>query len=151
MTDRHEWIGRPSELYEVLRNVHGRSKGWPKAPNKLSGRLKRLATFLRATGIDVEIGWSKNKGREVVIRRLSESKQSTVECVGIAESKEPGGFSSHGLSHGTEFSHDMDGLSHGTPKTPWDGNSNGHKDFHGPHGSHDTLHTTDGEAEELEL
>jgi hypothetical protein len=118
MTDREEWLGTPSELHEALKEHISentqKSKVWPKAPNKLSGRLKRAAAFLRAIGIHVELGWGKNKGREVVLRWVAQGRESTVGTVGTVESKETQGFSSHGTSHGTEFSHGAEGPSHDT-------------------------------------
>jgi hypothetical protein len=172
MADRYIWTGKPSELYEELEkrvpDATKRSKAWPKAANKLSGRLKRAATFLRAIGIDVELGgWSKTKGREIVIRRVTESRETTVGTGGTVGSEEPCGFSSHDTKNGTvgtdgptvgtqeprgRTSHDTDGLSHGNEKEPWDGKGNNHDGFHDTHGSHDTLHIPqDGEIEELEL
>ena len=143
MTDRYIWTGKPSELYEELEkrvpDATKRSKAWPKASNKLSGRLKRAATFLRAIGIDVELGgWSKTKGREIVIRRVIQSRKTTVGTDGpTVGTQEPLGRTSH----------DTDGLSHGTGKEPWDGKGNNHEGFHDTHSSHDTLHTPDGEME----
>ncbi len=170
MGDKTTWSGKPSELYEELEkrvpDNTKHSKAWPKAANKLSGRLKRAATFLRAIGIDVELGgWSKTKGREIVIRRVIQSMQTTAGTGGTVEDEEPCGFSSHdtktgtvgtdGLTVGTQESqgrpsHDTDSLSHGTEKEPWDGKGNNHEGIHDSHGGHDTLHTFDG-VEELEL
>jgi hypothetical protein len=159
MADKTTWTGKPSELYEELEkrvlDATKRSKAWPKAANKLSGRLKRAATFLRAIGIDVELGgWSKTKGREIVIRRVIQSRETTVGTGGTLEDGEPCGFSSHDTKNGTVgtdgTSHDTDGLSHGTEKEPWDRKGNNHEGFHDTHGSHDTLHTPDG-VEEIEL
>ena len=136
-----------------------KSKAWPKAANKLSGRLKRAATFLRAIGIDVELGgWSKTKGREIVIRRVTQSSESTVGTVGTVEDEKPCGFSSHDTKSGTvgtvestvgkpDPSHGTDGSSHDTKKEPWERKANNHESFHDTHGSHDTLHSPDGEVE----
>jgi hypothetical protein len=170
MADKATWTGKPSELYEELEKRvpenTKRSKAWPKAANKLSGRLKRAATFLRAIGIDVELGgWSKTKGRKLVIQRVTESRETTVGTEGTVEGEEPCGFSSHDTKNGTvgtdgptvgtqeprgRISHDTDGLSHDTEKEPWEEKGNNHRDFHDTHGSHDTLQTPDG-VEELEL
>jgi 5S rRNA maturation endonuclease (ribonuclease M5) len=152
MADREEWLGTPSELHEVLKEhiseTTQKSKVWPKAPNKLSGRLKRAATFLRAVGIHVEIGWGKNKGREVVLRRVAQGRESTVGTVGTVKNKETQGFS----SHGTEFSHGTEGPSHDTEKEPWDRKGNNHTGSHDTHGSHATLPTSgNGDVEEFEL
>jgi hypothetical protein len=51
------WLGTPSELLEELSKRASedvqRQKGWPKAPNTLSGILKRLAPNLRASGVNI--------------------------------------------------------------------------------------------------
>jgi hypothetical protein len=171
MADRFTWTGKPSELYEELEkrvpDATKKSKAWPKAANKLSGRLKRAATFLRTIGIDVELGgWSKTKGREIAIRRVTQSRETTVEIVGTVEYKEPCGFSSHDTKNGTVgteratggtqeprggTSQDTDGLFHDPEKEPWDGKGRNQADFHDTHDTHDTLHTPDMELEEVEL
>src|SRR5262249_41567881 len=49
MASRTEWTGTATELLSALSNLTGeaerRSKTWPTAPNKLSGRLRRGATL----------------------------------------------------------------------------------------------------------
>jgi hypothetical protein len=72
MASRTIWEGRPSELFEVLSadvpdNVR-KSKAWPGAPHIATGRLKRLASFLRQIGIDIEFDRSK-KARTVRLAR----------------------------------------------------------------------------------
>ena len=71
MTTREEWEGTPTELLSEL-ETHTterqlKAKDWPKVPNKLTGRLKRCATFLRASGIDIRFG--KSHGRRIVAMR----------------------------------------------------------------------------------
>jgi hypothetical protein len=50
MAERSEWRSTASTLLGALREVAGeevaREKSWPRQPNKLSGRLRRLATSL---------------------------------------------------------------------------------------------------------
>jgi hypothetical protein len=57
MAKRMEWSGTASKLLaELSREVDERvvkSKNWPDAPRALSGRLRRAATFLRKTGIEI--------------------------------------------------------------------------------------------------
>jgi hypothetical protein len=59
MERRAEWEGAATQLLSALEALAGerviKSKMWPKAPNALSGRLRRIATFLRKIGIDVAI------------------------------------------------------------------------------------------------
>jgi hypothetical protein len=56
LKDQEEWSGTASALWTKLGSLVEEdvkhSKGWPGAPNALSGRLKRLAPSLRATGIE---------------------------------------------------------------------------------------------------
>ncbi|MDP9476410.1 MAG: DNA polymerase, partial [Actinomycetota bacterium] len=58
MEDREEWLGPPKELWKKLGALTDedvrRTKAWPKAPNALTGRLKRLAPVLRGVGIEIE-------------------------------------------------------------------------------------------------
>jgi hypothetical protein len=65
-----EWSGTPTALLKRLENYvpnNGASKkGWPQAPNIFSGRLRRVQTFLRAKGIDIER--SKSGNREITLR-----------------------------------------------------------------------------------
>ena len=53
-----EWVGSPTELWKKLGDLTDeevrRTKAWPKAPNILSNRLKRLAPVLRGIGIEIE-------------------------------------------------------------------------------------------------
>jgi hypothetical protein len=56
-----EWTGTASDLLDALGEFVGerivKSKTWPDSPRALSGRLRRAATFLRKTG--VEIGFER--------------------------------------------------------------------------------------------
>jgi hypothetical protein len=65
MADRTEWVGTASELLGHLTFIVSdaeRSRGstWPTAPNKLSGRLRRQAPFLRHVGIQID---ERRKGK----------------------------------------------------------------------------------------
>jgi hypothetical protein len=55
-----EWAGTPSSLLDELTTLvsdqTARSKDWPKRPNTLSGRLRRLAPNLRNVGVEVQLG-----------------------------------------------------------------------------------------------
>ena len=68
MANRSEWTGKPGELYELLNKAVSEStqhlKEWPKAPNKLSEKLRRIAPNLRKVGID--IGWSRQGSARLV-------------------------------------------------------------------------------------
>ncbi len=55
MAGRTEWAGTSSDLLSKLRTLVDervvRSKTWPDSPRALSGRLRRVATFLRKIGL----------------------------------------------------------------------------------------------------
>ena len=66
-----EWTGTASDLLDALGKMAGervvKSKTWPDSPRALSGRLRRAATFLRKTG--VEIGFEREgRARTRMIR-----------------------------------------------------------------------------------
>ena len=60
MEKRTVWTGTSTNLVDVLEEEVGdkatRAKTWPASPRALSGRLRRAATFLRKTGIDIKTG-----------------------------------------------------------------------------------------------
>jgi hypothetical protein len=73
MADREEWGGTATELLRHLNGVVGdkgaAAKGWPNDGTRLGGRLTRLATHLRAVGIDVQRDRRRASGRRFTIRR----------------------------------------------------------------------------------
>ena len=58
MEERTEWTGTATDLLGALAESAGervaKSKTWPASPRALSGRLRRAATFLRKTGIEID-------------------------------------------------------------------------------------------------
>lgn len=58
LEDRAEWAGTATDLLRKLGSLVDeeikRTKAWPKQPNHLSARLKRLAPVLRGVGIEIE-------------------------------------------------------------------------------------------------
>jgi hypothetical protein len=73
------WAGTATELLEELEikvsEKISKSKVWPKTPQTLSNRLRRLATILRATGIEVELGIRKgHDGKRVITIRKDTQK-----------------------------------------------------------------------------
>lgn len=58
MAERPEWTGTATELLGALGTKVGepqrRSKHWPASANALSGRVRRLATFLRKVGVKID-------------------------------------------------------------------------------------------------
>jgi Domain of unknown function (DUF3854) len=78
MAGRDEWTGTPTELLDQLTALvpekQRQDREWPKKPNSLSNKLKRLAPSLRrAAGIDVQVGvkdTDRKRTRQTVVRRL---------------------------------------------------------------------------------
>jgi hypothetical protein len=70
MADRTGWEGTASDLLSVLSDVVGdratRSRGWPDSARALSGQLRRAATFLRKTGIEVEFIRQGHRGSRII-------------------------------------------------------------------------------------
>ena len=58
MADRTEWSGTASDLLGhlslMVSEPERRSNTWPTAPNKLTGRLRRVEPFLRQIGIQID-------------------------------------------------------------------------------------------------
>ena len=71
LIEEGKWRGSASELLEILNELvpenARRTKYWPKAPNTLSGRLRRAATFLRGLGVEVTFPDRTKKKREIII------------------------------------------------------------------------------------
>jgi hypothetical protein len=72
MASTTEWKGTATLLLSVLGNRAGEtvrhSKHWPGASHVLSRRLRRAATFLRKTGIDVDLGDREGHASNKIIR-----------------------------------------------------------------------------------
>jgi hypothetical protein len=77
------WTGTASTLLSVLSGIAGEraanAKTWPADGPRLGGRLRRAATFLRKTGIDIDFGRG-NRERAITI------KKTAVERVGNSPS-----------------------------------------------------------------
>src|SRR5262249_51935136 len=82
---RTEWTGTATELLNALSNLTGeaerKSKTWPTAPNKLSGRLRRAATFLRQIGITIEYGRDQDRRRERTISVTREERIGNLSSI----------------------------------------------------------------------
>lgn len=63
-----KWEGTPNALLDALKveaSEQAKSgRDWPKAPNKLTGLLRRDAPFLRAVGVHVEVDGHKGRGSD---------------------------------------------------------------------------------------
>ena len=69
-----------AELEEKVSDKIAHSKPWPKTPQTLSNRLKRLATILRATGVEVELGSRQGHARRRIIT-IRKDTQKTARTV----------------------------------------------------------------------
>lgn len=86
---RKQFEGTATELLDELEDYvpekTKKTRAWPKTPRTLSNRLRRAATFLRRTGIEIEVGIREgNTGRRLV--RLS--RNSCVTCVTCVTEKD---------------------------------------------------------------
>jgi hypothetical protein len=74
MADRTSWEGKPSDLLGALNSQVGdrisNQKEWPKQPNRLSGKLTRMATPLRKRGIDITREREAGGNRKRIIKIL---------------------------------------------------------------------------------
>lgn len=135
MEHRQEWEGTPTALLNELTDVTGelvsRGKSWPKAANGLSNRLRRAATFLSASGIEIETGSGEKKGRKIAIRKGMQKTVGTVETVGSEENQE---VTPHDNSHDTDSSHDKTMWTEGGP---WERKTSTDAAFHDTHDTHD--------------
>jgi hypothetical protein len=71
-----EWTGTATDLLAELGKKIGeegiKSRSWPKSPNGLSKKLRRLATFLRNIGIEISHNRENHEGtRTITIKNFS--------------------------------------------------------------------------------
>ena len=92
MADKETWGGSASALLDELSEIAGekvtRGKAWPKAPNSLSNRLTRAATFLRAIGVEVE----RSKSGDRLISLARKEREKIVQTVQTVQAQGPYGF-----------------------------------------------------------
>jgi hypothetical protein len=92
MRERDVWSGEPAELHQALEELASErdrsQRGWPKAPNALSNRLRRLAPVLRESGIDVARG---HDGRDDCKRRVVSLRRSPRNIVPTVPAGPEGG------------------------------------------------------------
>jgi Domain of unknown function (DUF3854) len=106
MAGQDEWRGTATDLLNLLKGLvaedQRKDSDWPKKPNGLSNKLKRLAPSLRrATRIDVRIGEKgpdRKRTRLITIRRLTD--------ISPDGSSAPSGSSSSDKSPPQNESHD---------------------------------------------
>ena len=78
MTSQSEWTGTASDLLQSISGIGGegvhRDKTWPPTAQALSGRLRRVATFLRKVGIG--ISFDRKGHRRTRIIRISHTAEN---------------------------------------------------------------------------
>jgi hypothetical protein len=71
LAGRSEWKGTAKNLLAALRaqvgEVAAKAKTWPASPRGLGGRLRRVATFLWASGIEITLGKREGHDRDRTI------------------------------------------------------------------------------------
>jgi hypothetical protein len=79
------WQGTATELLRIIRPADGGRfpADWPKAANRLRGRINRLIPALRAIGIEVEAGRVKDERVLHLWARSEQSRESIVPIVPI--------------------------------------------------------------------
>lgn len=135
--------GTATELLEQLGDLVSektqKAKQWPKTPTTLSNRLRRAATFLRQTGVDVDFTREPGGGRRRLIRISKQSSVQTVPSVPeMRETKADQGFQGGTLKQGnrdakqdfaSRASRERPGEKPGTTRV-WDGRDAGDGEKH---------------------
>jgi len=78
MANQATWTGTATDLLELLGRIVGekatKAKTWPVDAARLSGKLRRAATFLREVGIEISVGERGGRGRTRTITITSVSE-----------------------------------------------------------------------------
>jgi hypothetical protein len=98
MTKRTEWTGTAKELLDALGIEAGetqrKSKNWPGAPQALSGRLRRAATFLRKFGVKISFarqGRERTRTIQISIAPENSGTQPSAPAAASAHALKPNG------------------------------------------------------------
>ena len=80
MADEAEWSGTASDLLTCLcaqaSDAVTNGKTWPSTPRALSGRLRRVATFLRTVGIHIDFDQKMGRNRTRLMTIATSPDQS---------------------------------------------------------------------------
>ena len=80
MADEAEWSGTASDLLTCLcaqaSDAVTNGKAWPSTPRALSGRLRRVATFLRTVGIHIDFDQKMGRNRTRLMTIATSPDQS---------------------------------------------------------------------------
>jgi hypothetical protein len=89
MATRTEWTGTAADLLGALTEAAGervpKSKSWPDSPRALSGKLRRAATFLRKTGIEISFQ-RERRARTRIIHMTTTANHLSPEYGGVRPS-----------------------------------------------------------------
>jgi hypothetical protein len=112
-----EWTGTSQELLGALSNIVGekvaKEKWWPKVPNKLSQKLRRMKTFLRQVGIEVRDLPRQGKRRALYITREEKVGNSSSPSSSSSPSYDFNGLAGDGARDGKSPSDGSDGTGDG--------------------------------------
>ena len=79
MATQTTWTGTATDLLDLLGRIVGekaaKSKTWPADATRLSGKLRRAATFLRKVGIEISLGERVARTRSITITSFSKPQQ----------------------------------------------------------------------------
>jgi len=87
MEGKGEWAGSATDLLERLKELipddTRKTKSWPKAANGLTKKLRRIATFLRSSGLELDLDArvAGTGSRFVIIRRGTQETVTTATIV----------------------------------------------------------------------
>lgn len=75
------WTGRVSDLHNALLEyeIYKDAKTAPKAPNKLSGHLRRIRSAVRVQGIDIQEARKTEKGSMVTLKWINPDDNLTIK------------------------------------------------------------------------
>ncbi|MCF6096775.1 hypothetical protein L1766_07160 [Thermovorax subterraneus] len=138
LEERNDWEGTAQELLEALAvyvdDNTKRTRAWPSSPRSLSSRLRRMATFLRQSGIAIEFYREAHTGR-----RLIRLKKKTIVTTVTTVTQNPGGFENTSFEMVTQMvTQNRDGDANGD-----DGDDS--EKFASPSGALKILHGDDGD------
>ena len=94
-----EWSGTALELLKALTdNGRNKPRQFPSSPHSLSGHLRRVATFLRKTGIEIDFTREKRTGKRIIHIKATDnvpgSADGETEATEATKPAENGHFSS---------------------------------------------------------
>ena len=82
-----KWEGRACELMDALTdNGKNKPRQFPNSSHTLSGHLRRVATFMRKLGIEIEFERDKRTGRRIIFIRVVDDENEATEATGDIKS-----------------------------------------------------------------